>query len=226
MAIVAEVLLKSESLPLVKLAQSLPNDEITLTQAVSLEDSRQLFMLSVPADAREAFDAAASDQPEVLDVLSVGQTPDGWFYQVIIDESSGLFDPQEIEEMEGVLMEATITGDGWLERKVFADYDALSSLRDRCQVAGVQFELINIASNPENPDERAQFGLTDRQYEAMAIAFSLGYYETPRAASTADVADELDISAPSVSDLLRRAERQLISQTLGLRNRLTVQAAQ
>jgi len=220
MAIVAEILLGSQSLPLVKLARSLPNREITLSQAVRLEDSRHLFMVSVPVDAREGFDAAVSEQPEVVDVLSIGQTPDGWFYQVITERSSGLFDSHEPGEIDGALMEATITGDGWIGRKVFADYDALNTLRDRCQVAGVPFELLNIYSDPKDPDGRAQFGLTDRQYEAISVAFSLGYYDTPRTASTDDIAQELDISAPALSDLLRRAEHQLISQTLGPRKQL------
>jgi predicted DNA binding protein len=220
MAIVSEILLGSQSLPLVKLARSLPTREITLSQAARLKESRNLFIVSVPVEAREAFDAAASEQPEVVDVLSVGQTPDGWFYQVITERSSELFDSHEPGEIDGALMEATITGDGWIAQQVFADYDALSMLRDRCQVAEVPFELLNIYSDPKEPDGRAQFGLTDRQYEAISTAFSLGYYDTPRTASTDDIAKELDISSPALSDLLRRAEHQLISQTLGPRKQL------
>ncbi|POG56207.1 helix-turn-helix domain-containing protein [Haloferax marisrubri] len=214
MAIVAEILLSSDVLPLVKLARSLPSREISLSQMIRLEDSKYIFMVSVEADARDAFEAKAVEQPEVVDVRPVGETPDGWFYQVITERASDVLESHDPTQFEGVLMEAIITGEGWIERKMFADYDALSTLRDRCQVYGLPFELLNISSDPEHPDERAQFGLTDRQYEAMRLAFSLGYYDTPRTASTAEVAAELGISAPALSDLLRRAEHRLISQTI------------
>ncbi|RJT07196.1 helix-turn-helix domain-containing protein [Halococcus sp. IIIV-5B] len=217
MAIVAEILLPSESFPLVKLAQSLPNREISLSQIIPLKGSQYLFLCSIEADAREAFDDAVGDQSEIVEVNSVGQTPDGWFYQVVVEQDTNLPESHDPTEFEGALMEATVTGEGWVEQKVFADYDALSTLRDRCQVFEIPFKLLNISSDPDHPDERAQFGLTDRQYEAIRVAFSLGYYDTPRTASTAAVAEELGISAPAVSDLLRRAEHKLISQTVAER---------
>jgi len=226
MAIAAEILLSSDALPFVKLARSLPNQEISLSQMIRLDESRYIFMVSIPAGTREVFEAEASEQPEVVDVRSVGEAPDGWFYQILAERTTDLLESHDPTQFEGVLLDATITGEGWIERKVFADYDALSTLRDRCQMYGLPFELLNISSDPEHPDERAQFGLTDRQYEAIRVAFSLGYYESPRTASTDDVAQELDISAPAASDLLRRAEHRLISQTVANGNVLKPLAGQ
>ncbi|WP_148416593.1 helix-turn-helix domain-containing protein [Haloferax sp. KTX1] len=214
MAIVAEIFLSSEALPLVELARALPNREISLSQLIRLEGSRYLFMICIAADARAAFEAAASEQSDIVDVIPIGETPDGWFYQVVTERDSDVLESHDPTQFEGVLMEARITGDGWIERKVFADYDALSTLRDRCEVYELPFELLSISLNPENPSERAQFGLTDRQFEAIRTAFSLGYYDAPRTASTAEVARELGISAPALSDLLRRAEHRLIGQTV------------
>jgi predicted DNA binding protein len=98
---------------------------------------------------------------------------------------------------------------------VFSDYESLATLRDRCEVHDVPFELLNIASDPENDGERDQFGLTDKQYRAISIAFEEGYYDSPRTFTTDDLASELDVSAAAASGLLRRAERQLISETVG-----------
>lgn len=181
MAIVVEILLASESFPLVKTARTLPNQEITLSQVVRLENSQYLFMLSIAADTQAAFDAVISDQPEVIDATSVGQTPDGWFYQIVTDQGSDFFQSHDPHQFEGTLMEATITGEGWVEWMVFTDYNVFNMFRDHCQIHNIPFELLNISSVPKNPDVRAQFDLTDRQYEAMAVAFLLGYYDTPRA---------------------------------------------
>lgn len=53
--------------------------------------------------------------------------------------------------------------------------------------------------------------LTDRQFEAVSVASSLGYYEVPREGSLAEVADELDCAESTASDLLRKAESKLVS---------------
>ena len=48
--------------------------------------------------------------------------------------------------------------------------------------------------------------LTARQRDVVAAAVDLGYYEVPRVATLADVADELGVAASTVSDHLRKAE--------------------
>lgn len=48
-------------------------------------------------------------------------------------------------------------------------------------------------------------GLTDRQDEALRIAYEWGHFDIPRRASLEDVAEELGITPSSVSERLRRA---------------------
>lgn len=56
--------------------------------------------------------------------------------------------------------------------------------------------------------------LTDRQLTAAGTALELGYYEVPRDATLADVADTLDCAESTASVLLRRAERDVLSRVL------------
>ncbi|MFC7132408.1 MULTISPECIES: helix-turn-helix domain-containing protein [Salinibaculum] len=56
--------------------------------------------------------------------------------------------------------------------------------------------------------------LTDRQLAAASTAVRLGYYEVPRAATLADVAEALGCAESTASVLLRRAERDLLSRVL------------
>lgn len=58
-------------------------------------------------------------------------------------------------------------------------------------------------------------GLTDRQREALSAAWTIGYYEVPREGDLAAVADELGCATSTASDLLRRAEAQLVADALG-----------
>lgn len=65
-----------------------------------------------------------------------------------------------------------LTPDGWYEKKVFEDYDRFNRLRTRFQEYGISTELISITQGSSSPDELPQYGLTDRQYEALTLAIS------------------------------------------------------
>lgn len=56
--------------------------------------------------------------------------------------------------------------------------------------------------------------LTDRQLTAVAAALDLGYYDVPREAELADVADALGVAESTASVLLRRGERAVFSRLL------------
>lgn len=56
--------------------------------------------------------------------------------------------------------------------------------------------------------------LTDRQREAIEVAWTAGYYEVPRAGGIELVADELGCAVSTASNLLRRAESRLVSNVL------------
>lgn len=104
---------------------------------------------------------------------------------------------------------------------MFESYATLSEFQAVCEENSITVDLQSI-TNGLVDDEASAYGLTDRQKEALTLALSRGYYETPRAVSAAELADELDISQPSMSDLLRRAERQLLASTLGDQRELPV----
>jgi predicted DNA binding protein len=52
--------------------------------------------------------------------------------------------------------------------------------------------------------------LSDRQYEALSVALSMGYYERPREATHADVAAELGCAPSTASGHLQKAEAELV----------------
>ena len=57
-------------------------------------------------------------------------------------------------------------------------------------------------------------GLTQKQFEAVRTAYSMGYYEFPRRAGIKDVADKLGLSVSATTELLRRAEKRLVEAYL------------
>jgi predicted DNA binding protein len=54
--------------------------------------------------------------------------------------------------------------------------------------------------------------LTDRQYQAVETATRLGYYDVPRTVSLLAVANDLGVAEATASELLRRAESNLMGR--------------
>jgi len=67
------------------------------------------------------------------------------------------------------------------------------------------------------PEERVFVNrgkLTDRQYEVLAIAYEMGYFERPKGANATEVAEELDISPSTFTEHLMAAQRKLLEDVL------------
>ncbi|MFC7019992.1 MULTISPECIES: helix-turn-helix domain-containing protein [Haloarcula] len=56
--------------------------------------------------------------------------------------------------------------------------------------------------------------LTAPQREALLLAYEMGYFDEPRAATLEDIAARLDISRQAVANRLRRGHRALIRKML------------
>jgi predicted DNA binding protein len=53
--------------------------------------------------------------------------------------------------------------------------------------------------------------LTDRQLAVLRAAYQAGFFEWPRDASGEEVAESLDIAAPTFHQHLRKAEKAIIA---------------
>lgn len=214
MAITTEFVLRSSSLPLVSLPERLPPDEIECMHALCLQPDVQVFTVQFDQD-----DCVSTEElltlDEIVEVDSLGETGDKTVYRLTVEleESvSEAFAP----DFEGAQLESTvITPEGWYETKVFKEYEGFNEFRKSCENHGISLDLVSISPDPSTADDSSQDGLTDRQREALTLAISRGYYESPRQVTAEELADELGISQPSLSSLLRRGEQQLIASSLG-----------
>ncbi|WP_049928909.1 helix-turn-helix domain-containing protein [Halopiger goleimassiliensis] len=100
------------------------------------------------------------------------------------------------------------TGRETVHVTVLGESDALAGLLDRFPDGiGVEVERV---SDHQRRAETLAGRLTARQFEALATARELGYYDVPRTASLADVAAALECSESAASTLLRTAESELV----------------
>ncbi|KZN24674.1 bacterio-opsin activator [Haladaptatus sp. R4] len=215
MTITTEFVIRSPSLPLVDLAESIPSNQVECVHGLCRERTARVFVVYLdPNDDVSEDELLAFD--EVVETTPLGRASGKDVYQLTIELEDVVSDAFAPERFTASQVEPTVVmPDGWYEEKLFQNYNAFNGMRTRCEEYGIEVELISISQNPPEDDESSEYGLTERQEEALQLAIGRGYYEAPRQVSTEELAEEMGISQPSMSSLLRRAERQLLTSALG-----------
>jgi len=104
-----------------------------------------------------------------------------------------------------------VLADGWRQSGWFADRETFIEFSTFWQHnAGFRLHRLTRAGQPESAGD----GLSDRQLEALRTAYERGYFEVPRQTSLDTIAAELEISASSLSERLRRAQTHLFEETV------------
>lgn len=83
----------------------------------------------------------------------------------------------------------------------------LSAFGDRLSELDFEFDVEYVRRIDDGEADRL---LTDRQLEVLTAAAEQGYYASPRTATLTEVADSLDISKATASNILQRAEGKII----------------
>jgi predicted DNA binding protein len=215
MTVTTEFVLSSPDLPLVSVPERLGLDGVECVHGLCLERESRIYTVKFdPDDDVTEADLAAFD--EVVETTDLGTANGEAVFQLTVelhDRISEAFAPDQVDAAQ--LEPTTITADGWHETKVFKTFEGFADFQSRCREFDIGFELRSVSPESGADEDDTEYGLTDRQQEALTLALSRGYYESPRQVSTDELADELGISQPATSDLLRRAERQLMSSALG-----------
>jgi predicted DNA binding protein len=161
---------------------------------------------------REALEELLSDHEQVVRYDIAGEDPIHVFTNV--SEREGLSRLLSIADDHTLLLEPPFefTDDGVAVTVAGAE-STLQSAFATTVTEDVDIEIEAAGEyEPETPAGIEQ--MTDRQYEALAVAHELGYYETPREVSFEEVAAELDCAPSTANELLRRAESALVSSVL------------
>lgn len=220
MTITTEFRLHSSALPLVSIPATLPPDEIVCSHALCLEPDARVFLVEIDAED-DVSEAQLAALDEVVTVTPLGERGDTTVYKLTVkldDSISPAFDPERFDSAK--MKSTTITSEGWHETKEFPDYETFHDFHTTFENHGVSLDLISITPDRSPSSDSTADGLTDRQREALNLAVSRGYYESPRQVTAAELAEELDISQPSLSSLLRRGERQLLTSSLDIQEPL------
>ncbi len=102
--------------------------------------------------------------------------------------------------------------DGKVRVTLLGDNDQVKEALEFLEKAG-NFKVISLMDAkflPSSPVTR----LTEKQREAIILAFNLGYFDTPRKISSEQLANKLGLANSTLAVHLRRAERRLLAEIL------------
>jgi predicted DNA binding protein len=178
-----------------------------------LSDGSYLLLYQLRADDGDAVEAVLADHDDVYRYevaepatgrfaafVHVAERPSLSALLELVDEHALLLQRPFSFDDDGVTV--TAVGDGSSLQRAFTDVG--EELPVDVEWTG-EFE-------PEHDSALAR--LTSRQREALATAYDLGFYETPRAASYEAIGDALGCAPSTANELLRRAEAALVAGVL------------
>ncbi|THE65704.1 bacterio-opsin activator [Salinadaptatus halalkaliphilus] len=188
--------------------------EELLSWHVDSKTDRVRFLSLIVGD-REAIEATALDL-EVVHRFDLTPIDKDTFYAYAVMDVRGAdatlmaaFDDPGLVIVPPIVY----TGRERVHVTVLGESDALAGLLERFpEDVGVEVERV---SDHQHRAETLAGRLTARQFEAMATARELGYYDVPRSASLAEVGATLECSESAASTLLRTVESELVDAALG-----------
>ncbi|MFC6724259.1 helix-turn-helix domain-containing protein [Halobium palmae] len=164
----------------------------------------------VEGDERGSVGSALRSAPSVADVThfsAVGGDPRVEFYRIGWEgRPGGIF--ACLREGDATLLTAENRGGEW-EFRIRLPPGGFQRFQTACRKRGLSSTIRTIEHGPisyhDNGTDRAWGELTEAQSETLALALESGYFEVPRRATLADLAEGLDVSDTAVSQRLRRA---------------------
>lgn len=211
MATIAELTLPAAGFPLGRLFTDHPEAEIELDRVVPSEG--RLFPYFWVRDAETDEVLSTLEEHALLESVALVDTVDdeGLFQVVWKADVDGIV--RALVETDVALLSGVGTADRWTFELRATSAEALSTFQRYCRNHDVPITPQRVRSL----EKRANSGesrLTEKQRDALTLAFHEGYYDDTRRITLESLAETLGITRPSVSSRLRRGHRNLIGSTI------------
>lgn len=211
MATEATVTVPADEFPLGTVFAELPDVTVELERLIPSRDVVIPYFW-VRGTEVEDIEAAFSDHPGVNRIRLVDSVEDEYLLRI---EWSLEYDDvlSVLVETDVPLVRATGTNEQWTFDIRGDSRSDVAAFHARCQEVGIPVELTELhALTPVETE--AEQALTDKQQEALVLAYERGYYETPRKVTMEELGVELGISQQAVASRLRHGIDNVLEQTL------------
>jgi hypothetical protein len=200
-----------EHLALEATLRDVPDSRIEMVRVTMTDQLMTPHFWAYAPDLEELHAALLADD-SVRDVERIGVFDEATIYRATY--TSAVDREAEVYAANGGTVVRTVgTSEGWTLHVQFPTHGDLRYFFEMLAENDVSFSTQSLTSVDTAP-RGLEFGLTEKQAEALALAWELGYFRTPRESHLDDVAAALGISKQAVSERLRRAEQILVRNTV------------
>jgi len=196
--------------PLAALFTSYPDAEIRLDRVVPTNRVviPYVWVRNVPA---AAFDDSV-DPPGVEQLTQVDEVEGDAFVRIDWD-----FDHESILtavlETEATLVSAIGRNGEWRFQIRGEGHEEITAFHSYCRDHDLDLELVSLHELAPLVGD-GLYDLTEAQRDALTLAYTCGYFDSPRQHTQAELADELGITRQAFGARLRRGLNRLIGETL------------
>ena len=215
MSLIAELRLTDAQMVLLPSLEAAPGMTIEREWATAADRMSDpvLFVWASGGDF-ERFEAALPDDPTINDHELIDVEDGRRLYRVVVDRGGGTTNPSPIDRQTGASrLSIVTTADGALLKVRLPDREALSQYLDALRENGFTVELLR--AHPADDNRRQEYGLSEKQAEALRAALQAGYFEVPRRTDLSRLAERFDISEQAFSERLRRGVAAVLASTVG-----------
>ena len=212
MSVITEFTVPAETLALSETLEEAPEMIVEIERVVAHDEGRVMPYFWIRDGDYTEFETAVKDDPTTQNVTKLDEYEDGTLYRAEWTQNIESLVYAYLET-GATIVEATGRADSWELRMRFDDEELVGDFQDYCRRNDISFEL-NRLYRPSNPMGGGQYGLSPKQRNALVTALDRGYFDVPRAVSMGELANEIGISQQSLSKLLRRGHRNLVTSVL------------
>lgn len=203
--------LPAEGFMLTALFERVPNVHVTVEPAVANPDDH--LLMAVRADDREqdVVETCLRSAPAVTAVEHFGEGPRNWRYRVTIDGHPRQVVRQLMAD-DAMILSAQGQAGRWEISLLTPDRNGVAQANNVFCKLNCEAECVRISTFDDK--RSTQEKLTEKQREALVMAFESGYYNVPRDITSVELAEELGISHQALSERFRRAHQRLVETNL------------
>lgn len=203
--------IQDPSIPLVDLIGQ-TGSQLSLSGAVPRGQDTTVYYLREKYDDRSIAEIS-SEHDDVVDTRVIRKEDEDSVFEMEIAADT----PVSLMMSWGATIQTARYEDG--AAQVHTELPPESDVRRLVEQLDDEFANVEITTKQEKPHEpetvqtfRSEFGenLTEKEYEVLRIAYLSEYFASPRGSTSEEVAEALDITAPTVLYHLRKAERKLL----------------
>ena len=211
MATEATFTIPSGQFPLGTVFEQLPSVSVRLERIVPGTDVVIPYFW-VRGSHSDDIVAAFSDHPGVQNIELVDSVEDEYLLRAEwVADYAGVL--STLTETRVPLIDARGTDTEWTFEIRGDDRSDIAEFQHRCREQDIPATLT--ALHALTPVETAtEAALTDKQQEALVLAYDRGYFNSPREVTMDEIGDELGITQQAVASRLRRGTQRILGSTL------------